>query len=731
MHSFLRLWLCLPLLLGSGLGAQGLLKTLTESEAPQQGAVRIDAVVAELVSAQTAVVAGRPARLGLRLRHDSHWHTYWENPGDSGLPTRISWKLSSGAALTASEIRWPTPDRLAVGPLASFGYEGDLLLMQTVEIPADTKPGESIDLIAQAEWLVCREVCIPGQASLLLRLPVVPPTESIQASADLPLFEAAERRLPRPDQAGQGFAFEADRLVLWGLGDARGMMGLLFPRTEGLIQPAAAQLLSSTATGWRLDVPLADSAKRLIPGLRDGKTLEAVWRPDGAAQGLFWTLSLDAPPTPTAVIRSSPTAAEAGGGSSGIGVWLAIGMAFVGGLILNLMPCVFPVLGLKLLAFGQRAHSAVEARLHALLFATGVIISMLLLASLLLLLRAAGESIGWGFQLQNPWVVSGLGLLFVVIGLNLTGLFEVGTSLTRAGSLDRREGKLGALSSGALAVVVASPCTAPFMGSALGYAITASVWESMLVFAALGAGLAAPYVLLVAIPSAQRLLPRPGAWMETFRQALSFPMFATAAWLTWVLSQQNGATASFMLLLAMIALAIAGWSWGRSQRRGRLLRTDSALVILSLLTSIGLVQAGSQSSMQQDQRVLAAPAASWGPWAAGLAEQLQAQGKVVFVDFTAAWCISCQANKARVLTVDPVASRLAQPAVATLTADWTRQDPAITAELERHGRSGVPMYLVYPRGVGQPLLLGEWLTDAEVMDALDRAGAPAVAAPGR
>jgi Uncharacterized protein predicted to be involved in C-type cytochrome biogenesis len=291
MLSFLRLWLCLSLLLGSGLQAQGLLKTLTESEAPQQGAVRIDAVVAELVSAQTAVVAGRPARLGLRLQHDSHWHTYWENPGDSGLPTRISWRLSSGAALTASEIRWPTPDRLAVGPLASFGYEGDLLLMQTIEIPVDIKAGESIELIAQAEWLVCREVCIPGQASLLLRLPVVSPTESIKASSDLPLFEAAERRLPRRDGAGQGFAFEADRLVLWGLGDASGMMGLLFPRTEGLIQPAAAQLLSSTAAGWRLDVPLADSAKRLIPGLSDGKTLEAVWRPDGATQGLFWTLS--------------------------------------------------------------------------------------------------------------------------------------------------------------------------------------------------------------------------------------------------------------------------------------------------------------------------------------------------------------------------------------------------------------------------------------------------------
>jgi len=699
--------------------------------------VRVDAVTAQLVAAQTAVMPGRPARLGLVLTHDPHWHTYWENPGDSGLPTRIEWSTASGQALTASEIRWPTPDWLPVGPLASFGYEGEVLLSQTVDIPADAVPGQTLELIAHAQWLVCRDVCIPGEATLSIRLPVEGPSATLVASSQWPKFEATEQRLPKPDDSGQGYALTASHLVVWGVGSAQALEGFLFPRTEGLIVPAAAQVVSATANGWRLDIPLADSAKRVLAERAASAPLEVVWRPAGQAQGRLWALNAGDAPAATAQIRAS-TPVAMGGQQTAPHLALAIGLAFLGGLILNLMPCVFPVLGLKVLALGQSASSPAAARSHAAWFALGVVLSMLALAGLLLLLRAAGESIGWGFQLQNPWVVSLLGLLFVGIGLNLAGLFEVGTGLTRLGNLDRHEGPLGAFASGTLAVVVASPCTAPFMGSALGFAVTATTWEALLVFGMLGAGLATPYVLMAIIPPARALLPKPGAWMETFRQSLAFPMFATAAWLGWVLSQQNGPTASFALSLSMISLAVAGWLWGRRQRRGQFTGPDGIALFLAMLATAGLLatsvqssQSGTGPSAESTPSRAGSGAAvnpSWQAWAPGLPEQLQSEGQAVFVDFTAAWCISCQANKARVLSNDPVASRLALPGMSALVADWTRQDPNITRELQRHGRSGVPLYLVYPKGGGQPILLGEWLTEDAVMAALDRAGAPV--APG-
>lgn len=727
----------LCLLWGTAVPAQGLLNTLTASTTPSEGVVRVDAVTAQLLAAQTAVAPGRPARLGLLLTHDPHWHTYWENPGDSGLPTRIEWSTASGQALNASEIRWPTPDWLPVGPLASFGYEGSALLSQTVDIPADAVPGQTLELIARAQWLACRDVCIPGEATLLIRLPVESPTAPLLASSQWATFEAAEQRLPRPDSSGQGYAVTSSHLVVWGLGSAQALEGFLFPRIEGLIVPAAAQVVSATANGWRLDIPLADSAKRVLTDRGASAPLEVVWRPTGQAQGQLWALTQGLAPQATEQIRTN-TPVSMGGKNNSLHLALAIGLAFVGGLILNLMPCVFPVLGLKVLALGQSASSPAAARVHAAWFALGVVLSMLALAGLLLLLRAAGESIGWGFQLQNPWVVSLLGLLFVGIGLNLAGLFEVGTGLTRLGSLDRQEGPIGAFASGTLAVVVASPCTAPFMGSALGFAVTATTWEALLVFGMLGAGLATPYVLLAVIPPARALLPKPGAWMETFRQSLAFPMFATAAWLGWVLSQQNGPTASFALTLSMVCLAVAGWLWGRRQRRGQFTGPDRVVLLLALLATAGLLATSVQSSQSgvgpsadsrpSQARSSAANNPSWQAWAPGLPERLQSEGQAVFVDFTAAWCISCQANKARVLSTDPVASRLALPGMSALVADWTRQDPNITKELQRHGRSGVPMYLVYPKGGGQPILLGEWLTDEAVMAALDRAGAPV--APG-
>ncbi|HCO56808.1 MAG TPA: hypothetical protein DIT38_01455, partial [Burkholderiales bacterium] len=438
---------------------------------------------------------------------------------------------------------------------------------------------------------------------------------------------------------------------------------------------------------------------------------------------------------------------------SGLGLGLAFLLALVGGLLLNLMPCVFPVLGLKLLALSQHAQSQAHARRHAFIFTAGVLVSMLALASVLLGLRAAGEAIGWGFQLQNPWVVMGLALLFVAMALNFFGLYELGLGLARVGAQAEQNLKgsmdSGAFGSGVLAVIVASPCTAPFMGSALGFAVSAAHWSSgLLVFLGLGLGLALPFLVLAVVPGGTSLLPRPGPWMQTFRQFLGFPMLATAAWLVWVLIQQQGPDAGLGSLMALVLLAFALWLFGRLQTASFQSKAATGInrwlsplsLVMSLIALIYLVALVGQgqplvakpdsagrvnATLSQDNTTdsEAARADAGLPWRPGLAQELAAQGQVVFVDFTAAWCISCQANKARVLNRGEVAQRLGSKGYQLLTADWTRQDPVITAELTRHGRSGVPLYLVYGPALQEPLVLSEWLTEDQVVKAFQQAQA--------
>jgi len=378
---------------------------------------------------------------------------------------------------------------------------------------------------------------------------------------------------------------------------------------------------------------------------------------------------------------------------------------------------------------------------------------MLALASVLLGLRAAGEAIGWGFQLQNPWVVMGLALLFVAMALNFFGLYELGLGLARVGAQAEQNLKgstdSGAFGSGVLAVIVASPCTAPFMGSALGFAVSAAHWSSgLLVFLGLGLGLALPFLVLAVVPGGTSLLPRPGPWMQTFRQLLGFPMLATAAWLVWVLIQQQGPDAGLGSLMALVLLAFALWLFGRLQTASFQSKAATGVnrwlsplsLVMSLIALIYLVALVGQgqplvakpdsagrvnATLSQDNTTdsEAARADAGLPWRPGLAQELAAQGQVVFVDFTAAWCISCQANKARVLNRGEVAQRLGSKGYQLLTADWTRQDPVITAELTRHGRSGVPLYLVYGPALQEPLVLSEWLTEDQVVKAFQQAQA--------
>ncbi len=740
--------------------AGGSLLGKLQAQGSLPASAKVDQVHIRLVSEQQALVAGQRQWFGLVLDHEPGWHTYWRNPGDSGLATTASWRLQNANGALVAEPRltaqaWPAPSRLAVGPLANYGYEGQVMLGFELEVPKGLNG--SRQLIAEASWLVCKDVCIPGEAKLAIELSVVATTQQAPPGSDAPLFAQMRGRVPVEVDWGQGVAVDsnANALVLWGQGDWSSRQGLLFVELEELINPAAGQSWYALPQGWLVKIPLSERPKRAIASLEKTGRLHAVLKPkaDGASQGpgpSGYRLQFVRQPAPALgeamPVWQSPTAAEdphgaQPAGGSGSSLWLILGLAFLGGMILNLMPCVFPVLGLKVLAFSQQAHSPGQAWRHAGFFTAGVLVSILALAGLLLGLRAAGEAVGWGFQLQNPWVVFSLAVLFTGIGLNLLGVFEVGTSLTQLGALDRGHSPVAAFGSGVLAVVVASPCTAPFMGSAIGYTATAPAAQTLAVFAVLGLGLAAPYGLAAIWPGLLTRLPRPGAWMVTFKQFLAFPMLATVAWLVWVLTQQQGISVLMPVLLILVLLSFAAWCWGglqsghlaaRSSRGGRIGRWTG--IVLALLACVWLVRPVGESSLGESSTKASANASSkaspsaasasipWQPWAGGKPEALAAQGRVVFVDFTAAWCITCQANKIRVLQTSPVVDQLNGTAVVPLVADWTKQDPAITKELQRYGRNGVPLYLVYGPKLTKPIVLGEWLSTDAVMSALREAG---------
>jgi thiol:disulfide interchange protein/DsbC/DsbD-like thiol-disulfide interchange protein len=742
--------------------AQGLLQKAQQADQAnqaRQGMVRVGNLRAGLVSEHAGVVPGEKVTLGLRLIHDPHWHTYWRNPGDSGLPTQIEWQLPAG--WQAADIEWPAPARLPVGPLASFGFEGDLLLPVALTAPKDLAVGRSVTLVARASWLVCKDVCIPGDALLAITLPVQAAEPPVSLSADAEQFRIARSRTPAldPQRQPQAYLSENALSIVWsptlqGAPEAAGIAettGLFFPYVEGLITPSAAQALSQTAQGFRLDIPLGESARRALEEVRQAGVVAGVWQPKGSGPSVVWTASLQSggPPVATALLNAGQTAEQdappRAAGFNLMTLALAVGGALLGGAILNLMPCVFPVIGLKVLSFAQSAHSRAASLKHALIFSSGVVLSFMALALLLIALRAAGEAVGWGFQLQNPWVVMLLALLFVAIAMNLSGVFEMGLLISRLGNAEfanqAPDSTLGAFSSGVLAVVVASPCTAPFMGSAVGFTASASLPETLLVFASLGIGMSLPYLVLSSWPGLLAKLPRPGAWMVRFKQAMAFPMLLAAAWLFWVLATLQGPDSVLLALVSAVLLALALWIYGvyLQPRKGRL--TSVILFTLALIGAAwGVVQVAQSEPAPMPQWAPLSPGSSavgpssnlstspadgtgsaavmWQPWAPGEPERLQAQGQTVFVDFTASWCISCQANKVRVLQSERVLEAFARQQVVLLRADWTRKDALIANELARHGRSGVPLYLVYSKSGGRPKILSEWLTESEVLNAI-------------
>ena len=675
-------------------------------------------VRAELVAqAPEGVAPGKPLWLGLKIEHQPHWHTYWKNPGDSGLPTTLQWTLPAG--VTAGAIEWPTPGRLPIGPLMNYGYEGTLLLPVALTVPADFK-ADALEIRLRADWLVCKDVCIPEGGDFVLQLPALAATAGHAA-----LFAAARAALPQPAPGAQATAAVAGQeLVVRVSGLPAAWQGQtlgFLPETAGVVQHAAAPQTAWKDGTWTARVAL-DPQRSESP-----TALPVVLTRAGHTAGLALQVAVTtswpaAVPAPAALPSLGDARLTPPAPAGNLGLGLALVLALAGGVLLNLMPCVFPVLSLKVMGFAQHAENRRALLAGGLAYSAGVMLSFVALAALLLVLRAGGEQLGWGFQLQSPAVVAMLAALFTLIGLNLAGVFELGSVLpSRWVTAQARHPVVNAFLTGVLAVAVASPCTAPFMGASLGAAFTLPAWQALTVFAALGLGMALPYLLASAWPAVARLLPRPGVWMVHFKTLMAFPMFATVVWLVWVLGVQVGVDGVAALLAVLLALSFAAWALG-SPTLGRRARSGfgAAALMLVVAALVWAVPALRQEAAAQAP----VPGHDWQPWSAARVAQAQAAGQSVFVDFTAAWCVTCQFNKRTTLAAAEVQAALAAKRVLLLRADWTRRDAAITAELTRLGRSGVPVYAVYAPGAAGPVLLGEILSVAEVRGALDVLPAP-------
>lgn len=629
------------------------------------------------------------------------WHTYWVNPGEAGLPTTIDWTLPAG--WHAGPIEWPAPKRLPVGPLMNYGYEGKVWLLQRLSAPADARPGTIVTLKAHASWLVCQEVCIPEDETLSLDVAVsvspIAPYGTIEEQ-----FAAARARIPAASPWPVTF-HAGDALDLFVaspmLAKAQLRDATFFPLEEDYVVGMAPQQIATAPNGLLLRLKPGGKAK-VAHALAGVLVMTSA---DGSVQAL----SVEAKP-------GAVPAAQFGGTADDTGFLLSLLFAFLGGLILNLMPCVLPILAMKALAVARHAHADKrKAAREGLAYGAGAILSFVALGLALVILRAGGAAIGWGFQLQEPAAVAGFALLIFAAGLNLSGVFEFSSGINAGDRLVRRGGTVGSFFTGVLAVAVAAPCTAPFMAAALGYALTQSAMVSLLVFLALGLGFALPFVLIGLSPTLLRLLPKPGAWMLRFKQALAFPMYGAAVWLVWVLTQEAGSNGLIFVLAAMIALAFAAWAWDASRNASPRWRLAGGL-----LAALGLIAALVSLPLIETSAAPAATAVQAGgipsePYSAERLAQLRAANRPVFVDATAAWCITCLVNEKVALSSATMRDAFAQKHVAYLVADWTSRNPEITTLLQAHGRSGVPLYLYYAPGAADAAVLPQVLTQGEVL----------------
>ncbi len=666
------------------------------------GPVKAEHLTAELTTLSPSINPGGTVQAGLVLTLEEKWHVYWRNAGDSGQPPRVTWTMPAG--ITAGPLQFPAPSRLPLGPLMDFGYEDAVAFPITLKAAKEVKPGP-LHLDARVDWLVCSSTCIPGRAHLGLNLTVVtapvtplPPVGALGASlALLPLNPPAGTKFT---VVGGSKDFVLTLMTSSAIEDAE-----FYPDEPDQIDNAADQDVTTIPGGVQLRIPrFVDPETKKVGALP--KVLHGVFK---LSDKLSYQVS-------AAVVAGEVPEGGAPANASGLTLPLAVGLAFVGGIILNLMPCVFPVLFLKGLALVQSSQEERgRLRAHGLVYTLGILVSFWVIVAVLLVLRAGGNQAGWGFQLQSPTFIAVLALGLFFFALSLAGQFDLGLSLTSVGGgLAQKQGYAGSFFTGVLATIVATPCTAPLMGAAIGFALAQSAAVTFAIFTALGLGLATPYLALSFQPSWTRVLPRPGAWMEVLKQLTAIPLFLTVAWLLWVYGNlytssttpSQGVDREFWLIVGLVVLSVAGWALGRWPAR-----TGSTLAACLLV-----VAAVALPLYQKKDMTLA-----WAPYTKEALTAARASGRPVFIDFTAAWCLSCRVNEQLVLHSAEVQEQLAAHKVALIRADWTQYDPAITQELAAVHRSGVPTYVIYPAGKGAAEdVLPEVLTKSLVLEAIAR-----------
>jgi thiol:disulfide interchange protein DsbD len=686
---------------------------------------------ARLIADVAAVRPGEPFTVGLHVTLEDGWHTYWKNAGDAGNGVIMDWRMPAG--FEVDSLRYPVPERIPYPPLMNYGYHDEVVFLASVTPP--TSISDSVRIRATADFLVCADICIPASATVGLALPAAETANDASASDEGRLIDRFRGQLPLVDhdwtfraaRTDTGFVLAADPPAGW---DGRLNGAYFFPVDPTTLAHEADQPAGLADDELRLELKeseyLYDEPTRLegILVLPEGAAFD-----DAGHRGIEVTAPVETgevawaaePVTPLAPPTASQEVAEAGATGAGLSLLVALFFAFVGGIILNLMPCVFPILSLKALGFASRGGDRAGMRADGLAFGAGVVATFLLVAGVLLAVRAGGAQVGWGYQLQSPTIVALLAALMFGIGLWLAGVVELGASLTRLGGAGDTEGRGGSFLTGVLATVVATPCTAPFMGAAIGAALIRPPVEALAIFGALGVGMAAPYVVLSFWPALAQKLPRPGRWMETFKQLLAFPMFAVAIWLVWVFGLQVGMGGAARLLFGLLLLTLAAWLVGRwpattASRRLRIITRGLALgaVVIAFLAGAAAIR-----DAEPLPSGAAIDALEWETFSAEAVDRHRQAGRPVFVDFTAAWCISCQVNERVALETDAVRRAMQSYDVALLKADWTRRDPVITEALASFGRAGVPLYVLYPADpTREPRILPELLTQKIVLDAL-------------
>lgn len=729
----MRIWsrpfiffLAFMLVLGVGTRSSAFAQSSDESSPHSEGT---------LISETSAIPPGASVTVALHLEMEEGWHSYWKNPGDSGERTTIEWTLPEG--LEAGSIQWPYPERIPFGPMVSYGYSDEVLLPVSITASDTLTPGRTVAIEGRAEWLICEEICLPAHDSVTYTLEVG--DEPVPTSWSEAIAEVRSEQ-PRTLDGWSVRAAQSSGSYTLALTppkdhdpDLDG--AYFFPEKQAVLDHAAPQPMSRAGDTYLFTLQQSSYAEEPVRQLQgvfvgpEGTTLTS----EEDLRAMRVDVSVDS--TLSDIDVASLSAPSTGTDGSGLSLPLALLFAFAGGLLLNLMPCVFPVISVKILGFVEEAggdHGTI--RQHGVLFGVGVLVSMWILAGVLLGIRAAGSQVGWGFQLQSPTFIALMALLFFGIGLNLLGVFEVGTRIMNWGGRLQTEatqkGNVGAFLTGVLATVVATPCTAPFMGAALGLALTLSTLGALLVFTVLGVGMATPYVGLSMMPSLLDRLPDPGAWMVTLKQFFAFPMFATAIWLVWVFGQQTGNGGVALLLFGLLLLGMAGWilhRWSTPQLSRGVTLVTRGLVTLMVVGAVaaGVIgagydgAAGATSTTDDGGTNSSDGTTEWMEYSPSTVEDLRADGRPVFVDFTAAWCLTCQVNERTVLNTDAVQQAFAERDVALVKADWTNRDPDITEALESHGRSGVPVYVLYPGDGSGPTLLPEVLTTDIVLDALE------------